>query len=228
MEDHGIGRQQFSLLGGDVRSLEPIQERMPGLRDEGQPGWVCARGEILLIVDGFPPHPVQIRLQHLMPLQLQRLPLKCPTSCRVTEVGSGCAWTMSIFRFMSYTLVSIASSLEGWRLSSKLKCFLATIHRMDTRRLDLNLLVTLEALAGGAERHLAAARLHLSQPAVSAQLNRLRKLFDDPLLIPAQRGMTPTARALELLEPLRQALDQVRAHRRHAQHFQSRERQTAR
>ena len=27
-------------------------------------------------------------------------------------------------------------------------------------------------------------------------------LFDDPLLIPAQRGMTPTAKALELLEPL--------------------------
>ena len=82
---------------------------------------------------------------------------------------------------------------------------------MDTRRLDLNLLVTLEALL--AERNVtkAAARLHLSQPAVSAQLNRLRRLFDDPLLIPAQRGMTPTAKALELLEPLRQALDQVRA-----------------
>jgi len=81
---------------------------------------------------------------------------------------------------------------------------------MDTSRLDLNLLVTLEALL--AERNVtkAAARLHLSQPAVSAQLNRLRVLFDDPLLIPAQRGMTPTARALELVDPLRHALDQVR------------------
>ena len=57
----------------------------------------------------------------------------------------------------------------------------------------------------------AAARLHLSQPAVSAQLSRLRDEFDDPLLIPAQRGMTPTAKAIELLDPLRQALDQVRA-----------------
>jgi DNA-binding transcriptional LysR family regulator len=82
---------------------------------------------------------------------------------------------------------------------------------MDTRRLDLNLLVTLEALL--AERNVtkAAARLHLSQPAVSAQLNRLRKMFDDPLLIPAQRGMTPTAKAIELLDPLRGALEQVRA-----------------
>jgi DNA-binding transcriptional LysR family regulator len=82
---------------------------------------------------------------------------------------------------------------------------------MDTKRLDLNLLVTLETLLVEQNVTKAAARLHLSQPAVSAQLNRLRHEFDDPLLIPAQRGMTPTAKAMELLEPLRQALDQVRA-----------------
>jgi DNA-binding transcriptional LysR family regulator len=57
----------------------------------------------------------------------------------------------------------------------------------------------------------AAARLHLSQPAVSAQLSRLRDLFDDALLIPVRRGMMPTAKAIELFDPLRQALDQVRA-----------------
>lgn len=82
---------------------------------------------------------------------------------------------------------------------------------MDTRRLDLNLLVTLEALLIEQNVTRAAARLHLSQPAVSAQLSRLRDVFNDPLLIPAQRGMTPTVKALELLVPLRQALDQVRA-----------------
>lgn len=82
---------------------------------------------------------------------------------------------------------------------------------MDTKRVDLNLLVTLETLLVEQNVTKAAARLHLSQPAVSAQLNRLRHEFDDPLLIPAQRGMTPTAKALELLDPLRQALDQVRA-----------------
>jgi DNA-binding transcriptional LysR family regulator len=82
---------------------------------------------------------------------------------------------------------------------------------MDTKRLDLNLLVTLEALLVEQNVTKTAARLHLSQPAVSAQLSRLRSVFDDPLLIPAQRGMTPTAKALELLDPLRQALDQVRA-----------------
>ena len=82
---------------------------------------------------------------------------------------------------------------------------------MDSKRLDLNLLVTLEALLLEQNVTKAAARLHLSQPAVSAQLSRLRDVFDDPLLIPAQRGMTPTAKAVDLREPLRQALDQVRA-----------------
>lgn len=81
---------------------------------------------------------------------------------------------------------------------------------MDTSRLDLNLLVTLEALLTERNVTRAAARLSLSQPAVSAQLARLRDVFEDPLLLPAQRGMTPTAKALSLLEPLRQSLDQVR------------------
>ena len=82
---------------------------------------------------------------------------------------------------------------------------------MDTNRVDLNLLVTLEALLTERNVTKAAARLHLSQPAVSAQLNRLRDAFGDALLVPAQRGMTPTAKALDLLIPLRQALDQVRS-----------------
>ncbi|MEL7551491.1 LysR family transcriptional regulator [Pseudomonas protegens] len=90
---------------------------------------------------------------------------------------------------------------------------------MDTKRLDLNLLVTLEALLAEQNVTRAAERLHLSQPAVSTQLGRLRTLFDDPLLIPTQRGMTPTAKALELLDPLRLALDQVRATLAEHRHF---------
>ena len=63
-----------------------------------------------------------------------------------------------------------------------------------------------------AERNVtkAAARLHISQPALSAQLARLRVVFADPLLIPIQRGMALTVRALELQQPLREAIDQVR------------------
>lgn len=82
---------------------------------------------------------------------------------------------------------------------------------MDTKRIDVNLLVTLEALLEEQNVTRAARRLHLSQPAVSAQLARLRDLFGDPLLIPAQRGMIPTAKADELQAPLRNALDQLRA-----------------
>jgi DNA-binding transcriptional LysR family regulator len=93
------------------------------------------------------------------------------------------------------------------------------IQIMDTRRIDLNLLATLEALLTEQNVTKAANRLHLSQPAVSAQLSRLRDMFDDPLLIPARRGMIPTAKALELLDPLRLALDQVRATLAEHRHF---------
>jgi DNA-binding transcriptional LysR family regulator len=81
----------------------------------------------------------------------------------------------------------------------------------DLRSVDLNLLVSLGALL--AERNVtrAAEKLHLSQPALSAQLGRLRQVFDDPLLLPAEggRGMTPTVRALELVEPLGVALKSI-------------------
>jgi len=77
---------------------------------------------------------------------------------------------------------------------------------LDLHRIDLNLLVSLDMLL--AERNVthAAQRLSISQPALSAQLRQLRDLFRDPLLLPAARGMTPTARALELQAPLREML----------------------
>ncbi|WP_273808980.1 MULTISPECIES: LysR family transcriptional regulator [unclassified Pseudomonas] len=74
------------------------------------------------------------------------------------------------------------------------------------RRLDLNLLVTLDALLVELNVTRAARRLNLAQPTVSLQLGRLRHLLDDPLLLPGPRGMRPTARATALREPLRQAL----------------------
>ncbi|QXZ80198.1 LysR family transcriptional regulator [Rhizobium sp. L51/94] len=79
------------------------------------------------------------------------------------------------------------------------------------KRMDLNLLVSLEALLIERNVTKAAKRLNLSQPALSAQLNRLRDVFDDPLLVPGHRGMIPTAKAFELLEPLRAALEQLRS-----------------
>ncbi|WP_326429882.1 LysR family transcriptional regulator [Stutzerimonas frequens] len=75
------------------------------------------------------------------------------------------------------------------------------------RRLDLNLLVTLDVLLAEHNVTRAAERLNFSQPSVSVHLAKLRDIFDDPLLIPGPRGMRPTARAEALREPLRLALE---------------------
>jgi DNA-binding transcriptional LysR family regulator len=86
------------------------------------------------------------------------------------------------------------------------------MHQMnDLRRIDLNLLVILDALLS--EQHVtrAAERLHLSQPAVSHALARLRDLLGDPLLVRAGSNLVPTARALELVAPLAEVLAQVQS-----------------
>lgn len=81
----------------------------------------------------------------------------------------------------------------------------------DLRRIDLNLLLTLHALL--AEQHVsrAALRLHRSQPAVSHALAQLREIFADPLLVRRGGRLQPTARALELAQPLQEALQQLDA-----------------
>lgn len=73
-------------------------------------------------------------------------------------------------------------------------------------RVDLNLLVVLEAIVaeGGVGR--AALRLNLTQPAVSHALGRLRLLFEDPLFVRQGRNLVPTAATKQLIEPLRQSL----------------------
>ena len=73
-------------------------------------------------------------------------------------------------------------------------------------RVDLNLLVVLEAIVaeGGVSR--AATRLNLTQPAVSHALGRLRELFDDPLFVRQGRSLVQTALTRRLAEPLRRSL----------------------
>ncbi|NKN34161.1 LysR family transcriptional regulator [Marichromatium bheemlicum] len=80
---------------------------------------------------------------------------------------------------------------------------------MDLRDLDLNLLVVLRQLLE--ERHVsrAAEQLGMSQPAVSRALQRLRTLFDDPLLVRTSGGYVPSARAERLLPRLRQLLTET-------------------
>ncbi len=81
----------------------------------------------------------------------------------------------------------------------------------DTRRIDLNLLVALEALLEEQSVTRAADRLALTQPTVSAMLARLRKLFGDPLFVRTQRGILPTPRAAALAPVLKQWLAEARA-----------------
>ncbi|MEH6583553.1 MAG: LysR family transcriptional regulator [Halioglobus sp.] len=72
---------------------------------------------------------------------------------------------------------------------------------MDTRELakiDLNLLISLQVLMDERNVSRAAERLHITQPAMSKTLSRLRRVFDDPLFIRSSHGMQPTPRAFEL------------------------------
>jgi DNA-binding transcriptional LysR family regulator len=85
---------------------------------------------------------------------------------------------------------------------------------MDIRelgRLDLNLLVALEALLEERNVSRAADRLFISQSAMSKTLGRLRELFDDPLFIRQASGMVPTPRAVALSEHLPSVLKAVQA-----------------
>lgn len=63
---------------------------------------------------------------------------------------------------------------------------------------DLNLLASLDALLRHCSVTGAAAELHTSAPAMSRTLAKLRRLFDDPLLVRAGRALVPTPRAQEL------------------------------
>ena len=76
-------------------------------------------------------------------------------------------------------------------------------------RVDLNLLVYLDALLRERNVTQAAHSLGLSQPAMSNGLKRLREVFNDPLLIRTSDGMTPTAKAQELEPQLREILTGV-------------------
>jgi DNA-binding transcriptional LysR family regulator len=81
---------------------------------------------------------------------------------------------------------------------------------MNLATLDLNLLVALDALICEAHVGRAAARLGLSQPAMSHALARLRDLMGDALLVRVGLRMELTPRAQTLRAPLAQALDSVR------------------
>ena len=85
------------------------------------------------------------------------------------------------------------------------------IHDMNLQSFDLNLLLAFESLMIERNVTRAAKRIGLSQPAMSNALSRLRRTFDDPLLVRSAEGMAPTAAAQSLIVPVRAAMAQLRA-----------------
>ncbi|MEU9450080.1 LysR family transcriptional regulator [Streptomyces sp. NPDC048277] len=69
--------------------------------------------------------------------------------------------------------------------------------------MDLNLLTALDALLEENSVQAAADRLHLSSPAMSRTLTRIRKATGDEILVRTGRTMTPTPRALAIRDEVR-------------------------
>ena len=73
--------------------------------------------------------------------------------------------------------------------------------------MDLNLLRVFDALLEGSSVSRAADRLHLSIPATSRALGRLRLAMNDPILVRAGRGMVPTPFAQRAAARVKALLD---------------------
>ncbi|HET9978449.1 MAG TPA: LysR family transcriptional regulator [Burkholderiaceae bacterium] len=73
--------------------------------------------------------------------------------------------------------------------------------RLATAKIDLHLVRVLHTVITEGSVSRAAMKLASTQPAVSAQLKRLRALTGDALLVRSGTGLAPTATALSLVEP---------------------------
>ncbi|MFM7273477.1 MAG: LysR substrate-binding domain-containing protein [Gammaproteobacteria bacterium] len=83
---------------------------------------------------------------------------------------------------------------------------MAVMHKIDIRRIDLNLLIAFEAIYQEGSVTRASHRLFLSQSAMSHALARLRELCGDPLFERQGNAMVPTAMARQLVTPVQAAL----------------------
>ena len=84
-----------------------------------------------------------------------------------------------------------------------------TIHFMNIRNFDLNLLIVFKTLFDERNVTRASKKIGITQPAMSNALNRLRYLVKDELFIRGPKGMRPTPRAVELSIPVNGALSNL-------------------
>ncbi len=82
---------------------------------------------------------------------------------------------------------------------------------VDPTGLDLNLLLALDVLLEEQSVRGAARRLHLSEPATSRTLGRIRKALGDPILVRAGRAMVPTPYALSVRAEVGAVVERARA-----------------
>ena len=77
------------------------------------------------------------------------------------------------------------------------------------RRIDLNLYRVFDAIYQEGSLTRAGEVLHLTQPAVSNALARLRAAYDDPLFVRTAAGMVPTPVAESIVADIRSALQML-------------------
>lgn len=82
---------------------------------------------------------------------------------------------------------------------------------MHLERLDLNLLIALDVLLTEKNVTRAAERMNISQPGMSAALQKLRVHFGDPLLERIGRRLEPTPRARAMAAPVKDILQNIKA-----------------
>lgn len=82
--------------------------------------------------------------------------------------------------------------------------------KLNLRSIDLNLLPVFETVMQTRQYSKAAERLAMSQPAMSAAMQRLRDTLNDPLFIRTRQGLTPTPKAESLYSDVQGALSLIR------------------
>lgn len=80
---------------------------------------------------------------------------------------------------------------------------------MNLQKIDLNLFIVFDVIYRERNLTKAAESLHITQPAVSNSLNRLRQAFNDKLFIRQSGNMVPTPLAENIVDRVRAALSQL-------------------
>lgn len=83
------------------------------------------------------------------------------------------------------------------------------MQKTNISKLNLNLIRVLDALLIERNVSKAAVKLKLTQPAVSHALNKLREIFDDPILVRTMHGMEVTEKAVSLQEDVTRVMQEI-------------------